>query len=466
MVGILAAVGTAVVTGLVSGAASEVGGSAAGWVLGEIFGSPDTSQADAIKDLGDQLDSIASAVDALTIQLADDMKLIEKELQAIKQGQLYINWEIRDNDLQQYISRLNVQYKTFLTYAANPDSTSQQEVTNLVEEILDTNQGAKVVIAEINALLVGGGASSSKGVLQLWSEMTEPLIKSGKMSCYAALETYFQYYVASAYAQQRALYLVIEAYHQSGNDPAAQEARRTYQDYVKSQEIPFVQNIDAMLRMQLETAPQPNKSIEKYNFDYIRALQEYSCCGFWSSAYTPSMSRARAERIITNSMCLDESKNRLVIWMIYPPVKTGGTDIPKTINFSNVSVEVQAAGNDVGLSYPSAYSNDIVTKPEPGLYLDRDYFKQAHIARRMVFEDLPAGSYVMKDKNGQDGLTPVAGSGFEGTRYFQDPKYLSHQMILNSTVKGGFLDFLVYPDAKGDVYRQHFDQSNLDQKPA
>ena len=163
MVGILAAVGTAVVTGLVSGAASEVGGSAAGWVLGEIFGSPDTSQADAIKDLGDQLDSIASAVDALTIQLADDMKLIEKELQAIKQGQLYINWEIRDNDLQQYISRLNVQYKTFLTYAANPESTSQQEVTNLVEEILDTNQGAKVVIAEINALLVGGGASSSKG---------------------------------------------------------------------------------------------------------------------------------------------------------------------------------------------------------------------------------------------------------------------------------------------------------------
>jgi len=454
MVGILAAVGTAVVTGLVSGAASEVGGSAAGWVLGEIFGSPDTSQADAIKDLGDQLDSIASAVDALTIQLADDMKLIEKELQAIKQGQLYVNWEIRDNDLQQYISRLNVQYKTFLTYAANPDSTSQQEVTNLVEEILDTNQGAKVVIAEINALLVGGGASSSKGVLQLWSEMTEPLIKSGKMSCYAALETYFQYYVASAYAQQRALYLVIEAYHQSGNDPAAQEARRTYQDYVKSQEIPFVQNIDAMLRMQLAGGVHKTTSNKLYNFDYIKALQEYSSGALWAGAYTPSMSRARAERIITNSMCRAEGENRLVIWMTYPPLIHGGHYVPKSIDFNNVSVEVQVTGNDASTSYPPAYINDIVTKPGPGLFKPPNYFEQAHLARRMVFEDLPGGSYVMKDRNGQDGFDPISGSNTD-KRYFQDPKYLSHQMILNATVRGAFLDFGVYADSTKTVFTDH-----------
>ncbi|WP_299704632.1 hypothetical protein [uncultured Tateyamaria sp.] len=452
MVGILAAVGTAVVTGLVSGAAKEAGGSAAGWVLGEIFGTPDTSQADAIKDLGDQLDSIATAVEALTDQLAEDMKMIQKELRAIEQEQLYLAWEIRDNDLQQYISRLNVQYKTFLTYAANPDSTSQQEVTNLVEEILDTNQGAKVVIAEVNTLLVGGGGnSSSKGVLQLWSEMTEPLIKAGKMSCYAALETYFQYYVASAYAQQRALYLVIEAYHQSGNDPAAQEARRTYQDYVKSQEIPFVQNIDAMLRMQLQGGVHAASSGKTYDFDYVKALQEYSSSGFWVGAYTPSATRARAERIITNSMCLADDKNRLVIWMIYPPVNTGGQNTPKSVDFNNVSVEVQVAGNEAGASYPPAYINDIVTNPVPGINNPSDYFKQAHYARRMVFEDLPGGSYVMKDKNGQDGLDPVSGSN-QKTDYFQAPQYLTHQMILNGTVKGACLDFSIYADMKRSVY--------------
>ncbi|WP_299749194.1 hypothetical protein [uncultured Tateyamaria sp.] len=396
--------------------------------------------------MGDQLDSIASAVDVLTKQLTDDMKLIEKELKAIEQGQLYNAWQIRDNDLQQYIARFNVQYKTFLTYAANPDSTSQQEVTNLVEEILDTNEGAKVVISEVNTLLVGGGGtSSSKGVLQLWSEMIEPLIKNGKMSCYTALETYFQYYVASAYAQQRALYLVIEAYHQSGNDPAAQEQRRTYQDYVKRQELPFVQNIDAMLRMQLAGGVNRNPTQLSYDFDYVKALQEYSSGGFWAGAYTPSASRARAERIITNSMCLAEGKNRLVIWMTYPPLMHGGHNLPKTIDFSNVSVEVQAASNDVGVSYPPAYIDDIVTKPGPGLVEPPNYFEQAHSARRMVFEDLPGGSYVMKDRNGQDGLAPISGSNTD-KRYFQDPKYLSHQMILNGTVRGACMDFGIYPE--------------------
>lgn len=153
-------------------------------------------------------------------------------------------------------------------------------------------------------------------------------------------------------------------------------------------------------------------------------------------------------------MCLAEGENRLVIWMTYPPLIHGGHYVPKSIDFNNVSVEVQVAGNDAGTSYPPAYINDIVTKPGPGLFKPPNYFEQAHLARRMVFEDLPGGSYVMKDRNGQDGFDPISGSNTD-KRYFQDPKYLSHQMILNATVRGAFLDFGVYADSTKTVFTDH-----------
>ncbi len=446
MVGILASVGTAVVTGLASGVASKISGEATGWVLDEIFGDPNDEQAQAIEKLGMQLTQVADAVAAMDRELKTDMKMIQAELKAIEQEQLYIAWEIRDNDLQNYITQINVQYNRFIEYAGNPQTTSQQEVTNLVEEILNTNNGAAVVMAQINTLLTGSG--SNKSVLQLYTEMIAPLIMDGKQSCYSALDGYFNYYVNAAYAQQRALYLLVEAYHQQNNDPVAQEQRISYQNFVKSQEIPFVSSIDMMLRQELKGGIRQTSDYRSFSLDYCKGLQDYSGQAFYSGHYNPTPARAKAERILTNSLCLKSTDNRLVVWMIYPTLSDCYPHYPQK-DFDGLDVLVSVAGNPSAHGISPDYSDivAIVADDNPGY----DYYNKQHKFKRMVYQNLPGGSYVLKDMNNTQGLDPVDGSN-QQINYFEAPKYLAYQMILNTTVQGNFMDFSVYADRRNAVY--------------
>ncbi|GAB4393006.1 MAG: hypothetical protein Tsb0032_10750 [Kiloniellaceae bacterium] len=440
MIGILAAIGTAVATGLAGGAAKKAGGAAAGWVLEEIFGDPDEEQVQAIEQLGDQLTSVQNAVAALGEELSRDMDLIQKELKEIKLEQLYIAWQTVDNDLQQYITQLDVQYGRFLGYAASPKTTTKEEVTELIDEILNTNNGAAVVMAQINKLLIG--SESAKGALQLYSEMVQPLVRDGKQSCYAAIRNYFNYYVTAAYAQQRALYLLVEAFHEDGNDTLAQRQRDGYQAMVKSQEIPFVSVVDTLLHEEMLGGIQLVDGHTLYTYDYVHALQDYSAQGFYDGTYSPTEVRAEAEELLTASLCLAPDHNRLVLWMVYPPLDMGYAQL-KGKNFNNVDVQVRDAGNASAPGISASYSNVVIINRSNGEKGPRNYVRD-HSFKRMVFEDLPGGSYVMKDENGQNGLDPVASSNEARTAYFQTPKYLTYQMVLNTEAQGAFMDFEVY----------------------
>jgi hypothetical protein len=432
MTGILAAVGTAVVTGV----ASKIGGEAAGWALSEIFSGPDSEQAQEIKNLGVQLDQVAEAVSAMRLELKNDMNYIQEELREIKEEQLYIAWEVRDNDLQEYITQINVQYKRFSDYANNPKETSKLEVSNIVEDILNTNNGAANAMAQIHTILIGSG--KDKGVLQLYSDMIEPVIMSGKQSCYTALDSYFNYYIDAAYAQQRALYLLIEAFHQQENNPLAKSQRINYQKFVKSQEIPFLSTIDKMLRQEIKE--------ERNILEYSKAVQDYSGQGYYAAHYNPTQPRAKAERILANSLCLDVTQKRLVVWMIYPTLSSGGVLYDKR-DFDGLTINVCIAGNESSSGISPSYSH-IVTTIEGytggTLY---DLYTTDHKYKRMVFEDLPGGSYGLKDMNDIPGLEPVDGSN-QKVDYFQDPKYLNYQMIINDTQKSNFMDFSVYADRR------------------
>ena len=451
MAGILIAMGTAIVTGLASGAAKEIGSEAAGWALNLIFGGPDEKELEAIEGLSAQLTEVQKAVNAIGNMIETDMAIIQEELKAIAEEELYISWEVRDNDLQEYITKVNAQYETYINYTQNPSTTSQQEVKRLVDEVLNTNDGALVNMSEINNLLIGNGVD--KGVIQLYTEMVAPIIMNGKQSCYEALDGYFNYYINAAYAQQRALYLLVEAYHQYPNDPLAQAQRTKYQEFVRSQEIPFVTAIENLLRQQLRggiVRLVDTKSAlpyrDYYSYDYVRALQDYSGQAFYSSHYSPTFVRAKAERILINSLCLKSTENRIVVWMIYPTLS-------KCLNqsgFDNVDILLALADNPSSkVIYPD-YSN-IVTSVQNTAHYCYDYYNTEHKFKRMVYKNLSGGCYALKDMNGKDGLIPIDGSNQE-KNYFQDPKYLRYSMILNETLQGNFMDFSVYADGQVGVY--------------
>lgn len=443
MIGILAAIGTEIVKGLAGGIAQEVGGQAAGWALSKIFGG-DSGETEAIQQLSDQLTQVANEVAQMDEEMQEWFGIIQEELIAIQQQQLYIAWQIRDNDLQGYITTLNVMYDRFISYTNNPATTSKDQISNLVDDILDTNDGAAVIIAQISNILVGSG--SDKGALQLYTEMSETLVANGKQSCYKTIDDYFNYYINAAYAQQTALYLLIEAFHQQNNDPLAQQQRILYRNYVKSQEIPFVANVEKILRQQLAVLHKGSSIYDSNGFSWttVNALQDYSGQAYYNSYdyYKPTSVRNIAEQILLYSLCLEKGSNRIVVYMIWPTLSTDGM-LYGNKEFDDIPIFIK--NNETEEEITTSYSDVVQTIAKDQEEHTYDCYNTEHKFKRIVYQDVPYGTYTLKDINNTPGLEPVDGSN-QSINYFQDPMYLSYKMTINSFVQGSFMDFSVYAD--------------------
>jgi len=416
--GILSSFGISIVKGM----GSEVGGEVAGWALSKIFGDSGTPKSDpevlnSIKDLSSQLSGVADSVKFLNTQINDDMNEIEKELQAIQQEQLYISWETRDKDLQKYITQQNIQYQRYLDYTKTPKETSQMNIQEIVTQILDTNNGAEQMMGQINTLLVGSG--KDKGVLQLFSEMMEPLILNGTVSCYRALDSYFNYYRSAAYAQQQSLYLLIEAFHQRGDDSEVENEHKKYQENVKSQEIPFLSRIEYMLLEQIKYgASEPSISFDNYS-----AAQDYQAQGYFFSYYKPTPVRAEAEKILADSLCLKDDENRIVVWMIYPTLAGDGSiwvgGHSRNFDPTDYEIGLQPIGNQDMAAISPGYVNQVSIINNPNKNLPPESISASHMFKRMVYSDLAPGNYSLQDLNGKPGLEPADGS-IQKSIYFQD----------------------------------------------
>ncbi|OUR97687.1 hypothetical protein A9Q86_15860 [Flavobacteriales bacterium 33_180_T64] len=429
MAGILVAISTSIVAGLITTGLEE----GAGWVLKGIEGDTGQSESEALEK---ELSYIEGAINGLQKELAKDTALILKELKAIQQQQLYQAWETRDNDLQDYITKVNVQYSRFLSYAKNPNSTSKADVANLVNEILDSNSGAAVSLAEINTLLTGSGPN--KGVLQLYREMTEPIIIDGKINGYDALNSYFQYFMDASYAQCRALYLLIEAFHYKNNDAVAEEQYDNYQKLALTQEIPFISNVQYFLRGEiLGGFVKPQGFLWAISLGSINASQDFWAQSGYVSGYSPTEARAKAERIFSNSLALKKNENRIVLNMVY---NTGyGTRSP--FNLDSVHVPIVSA-SQTSPSEIQPTKSDLIKIP----YQNKasvNFSTEALTLKRMVYTNVPGDSYQMKDMNDQSGLAPQGGSAGR-TSYFQNPKYLDHLLIVNEGSKHSSMDFACY----------------------
>ena len=375
------------------------------------------------KTIGDELDSIQNAVAGLQVDLARDTAEILKQLKIIKQQELYIAWEVRDTLLQKFLSQLSVQYSRLVLYGCNPKSTTKNEAAELAKEILNSNDGAEVSLNNINSLVTGSG--SDKGVLELFREMTVPLVESGAMKFQDAINAYFQYYMNIAYAQCNAIYLLVEAFNfQKSNNPKAQEMFVEYRKLAYSQEIPFISNLNYFLKAgsvhnDEHTSPTISNNL---------ALQDYLGQGLFDLGYIPTASRAKAERIFSNTLGLRKKETRIVVNMIV-----------------NTSVFKEALDMDTPIVSASKDIPVPVSPDKEDIFTLSSSPVGAISIRRMVFNNVTGDSYRLQDMNGQEGYLPWSGSHSGGkTLYFMDPKYLNHLLIVNEGSKHTSMDFQCY----------------------
>ena len=142
---------------IAAGALSYVGGQAAGYVLAEIFGTEgptNQEMLDAINALGQELTGIEDTLAEIQADLDENFAEIEQMLTKIDQQARYIAWQQVNDEVVNYVSQTQTQYSTYVEYAVAAATTSKQEVRSLVQQIQDTNVGAKVSLYGINSFVL------------------------------------------------------------------------------------------------------------------------------------------------------------------------------------------------------------------------------------------------------------------------------------------------------------------------
>ena len=424
-----------------SGALNKFGSEVAGFVLGDIFGDSSKEILDAIQQLGQQLTQIQNSIAALEDHLAEMKKEILQKLEEIEQKILYDIWAAKDNLIQDSIAIIETQYHRFVEFANNPTITSKQDIAALVTQILDTNNGAEVQLRKINSNVIGAG--DNKGVLQLWAEMMIPLINHNKIHYGQAIDNYITYYTKIACAQIRAANLLVEAFNQKKQQPIAKESWITYRNFMTHQEIPFIVNVDKFIYYAMQKnvtwfdKPDASGKIMKcYTYSYFTASMSYLASAHWDAYYRPTYEHELVERILANAQAMGPDERRIALWMIYPSLnREYQLDLVKN---TNIQIVVAANPQEPGINPTRTELIPVFTDPHI----------TPHYIKRFIYSDgVKDGAFVMKDKNGQDGLVPQEGTGsMQKTVYFQGDQYLAYNLNVTPVTQFDFMDFAAYYD--------------------
>jgi len=433
-----------------SGALSTIGSDGAGWILGAIFGTssgPSNQQLlDAIQGLGKQLTSIQNTLAYMQADLDRNFAEIEQQLQEIDQEQLYLSWQVADQQITNYLTQINTQYSTYAEYAVNATTTTQGEVSALVSQITNTNDGAKVSLNGINSYVVGGG--QSKSVFALWVAMITPLVQNGTIPYSGALASYMAYATKILYAQMQAINLIVEAYNQQGSNPIAQSEYSLYQGVATSQETAFLSAFEQLqFNALFNGASYSNgKPSEPYyvswTYDYFPLLQGLYAGAQWITTYAPTPARMAAEQLLAYAQAPKPGDRRIVVWMIFDASQTGVT--PQG-DFSGVVVPIQPS---TSAAAAGPVNPDATTTITTSALYSLPYWNRTEpwtrIARRNVFTSIGDGSYTLADMNGT--YPPITGSN-QAMDYFMDPTvYLPYAMRVDAGQQFDFMDFSIYCD--------------------
>jgi hypothetical protein len=434
-----------------SGALSTIGSDGAGWILGAIFGTssgPSNQQLlDAIQGLGKQLTSIQNALAYMQADLDKNFAEIEQQLQQINEEQLYLSWQVADQQISDYITQINTQYSTYAEYACNSTTTTQGEVTDLVSQITNTNDGAKVSLNGINSYVLGGG--QSKSVFALWVAMITPLMQNGTIPYSGALASYMAYATKILYAQMQAINLIVEAYNEQGSNTNAQSEYGLYQTVATSQETAF---LSALEQLQFN-AIVPGASFAQgqpggpyyvaWSYDYFSLLQGLYAGANYITTYCPTPARMAAEQLLAYAQAPKPGDRRIVVWMIYDASQTG---IAPQGDYSGVVVPIQISSSAAAAGPVNPDATTTITTSALYLlpYWSAPTTPWTRITRRNVFTSIGDGAYTLFDMNAT--YPPITGSN-QATDYFMDPTvYLTYAMRVDAGQPFDFMDFSIYCD--------------------
>jgi hypothetical protein len=452
-------------TNVAKGALSWVGGDIAGWVLGDISGTNGPSNQDvldAVDKLGQQLTGIEATLASLEDEINTNFDEIQQELIKINQEALYIAWQAVNNQIVVYMNQINTQYSTFVEYAAAAKSTSQQEVQALVQQIQDTNTGAKVSLNGINAFVLGGG--QQKSVLELWREMVAPLVGKNIMTFGDAAEALTNYYSSIVYAQMRAINLIVESYNQQNNNAVSQQEYTAYRALMTRQELPFMQALeeltcDAMQQGGCWLQSQINTSLA--TAEYVDVAQAMWAGGGYVAHYQPTLWRYQAEQLAAAAQAMQAGDRRIVVCMIFDNYATSNY-VPYQ-DYTQLAIQiVQPASRatesstarrrhhrrHLGAPPPVSPDSTVTVMSEAQYQLPQfsPTGSTKRLIRRNVFTKAISsdGFYQLVDLNDQ---YPTIVGSHQSSVYFMNPdKYLSYFMYVDGTHPFDYMDFGIYVD--------------------
>ena len=475
-------------SGLAETAADEIGsatGINVGGVLGTLFGSGQTEggqnmatlisqladnwsgsqqqlamlttgiqqQQAELLSIGHQLTAIATAVGQISGEIAN----IEQMLEKIDEQQLYSEWEDVDNQLVEYLAQIDAGFQTYGDYTGTP-GTSTTLVTNLANDILNTNTGPKVALNAISAFILDD--SQQKGVLQLWSNMVVPLVQQGLLDYREAAAEYIDYYRKLAYAQLRATNLVMEAFNFDGNATLAAGFWNQYRGAILAQETTFITWLVPIVAAGSAVTIVNENYVVTYSASHAATqlnpgIQRLQGNGQTEAYYSPSEIFRAAEELLANLYVTGAGDRRIVVHMLYQsgsPVGplVGAVQLPLTTPQGGQQFMPTASARLGGpFAYPGTSTAWMDFNFDMGIIPSTFYLKRFVYAQDAGHPTaLPDGDYRIVNLNGTNGLIPletyIVGDTNCPKPAFLDDTVLAYTLHVDGAQRFDFANFLAY----------------------
>lgn len=407
------------------------------------------SQTAQIGLIGDQLTAMSTAIQ----DIEGEIKGIDALLNKIGQEQLYLSWQAQDNQIKNYIIKIDSAFQLYAQYVAV--EAEKSDVDDLAKSILDPNSGELDAANAINGFMLTD--QQNKGALQLWAEMTCPLIEAGLLDYRQAVDQYFAYYTKLTWAQLRATNLLMEAYHYHGSDDdvLAQQAWTKYQSLILSQETEFIGNLISLVRSGIvgssahyyqQTAYQ---AVSQFHPDYTPLFDQNQ--NYLSTYYEPASVLMRGEAFLARLAVTDTDDRRMVVHMTYQ----GGayqTAIDSAV--ITLSLASETSGGIVTPDSDTAVYGPLPSPYVPGLNPDNSsldpvwiYPNENFYVKRLVYsgsKETPLGDgvYQLTNMNGSGSLVPL--QTYYGTVPFQSAPVLGYKMEIHAAQPFDYMNFSGY----------------------
>lgn len=422
---------------IVTGALTSVGAKGLDAVVGNVLKIFDSNAGQKIPEkdcklinvFNKELGKIDSEVTQLKNDLNSQISSIRSVLENISESQLYLAWSISNSNVLEHVTSINNLYSTYeelmnqgVKTGKAPDKDS---LDNLADDILDANDGAGWNIAQLEAIITQTGVADS--VLDQFRAMAWQAIVQGKNSYKSMLNAYMNYYSDIVQAQVTGTNLIVEANNMREN--SSHETLQNLRDTLKSQELFFLRNVDAIVFAALE--PGANDSGSWFTYDYFTANQAALAQGCYVTPYAPSEYAFLAEQLLAAVYPMLPGERRVAVWMKYP------SEISSDISYESVNIEIGQSPYSSGIS---------ATRKDSWNVNNTSNYIATHCTR-FVYESeegmdsIKDGCYRMINLND---VYPIIYTSPYPQLKFQSDMYLQHDLVLSPQGPFQFMDFLPY----------------------